>query len=657
MELLTKIAEPGGHWDGNTENNDLFCKLVDLVASNGISFLNRVGGVWGVPGSADLRECSTYRRTLCATTQYINDAYDCYGHQRPFIQAGIFEFIDVSVDEVEISEETKLCFADYIQGTELDEPGATYSICEMTNVTPCSSTQRICRCTHTGSDAIEIFEGDFSRSCDDLDKPELDNPDVLRRDCFDVNVSSNGVSHQEIDMCSLQTQMWFFQQAHTYIDCGFQALHFGQVHTYADEEGEPECLQKVLEKIRRYTDKDLLFDYHINHDEVEFEGDFPFDFISYPVFGQEYEDEDCPDDSPILDGNLLEGIGNPNPCGGLEENDVPGIFIGQELIDLVNSYTYPPSSDCADRCIPVVLEFDHANHFCENICDFWCVAGFSQHLWANLVGDEYLSCWLETWNCFLQQNTCGVSLMMPGHMGLGWEDLDGNSLSTPWFYSICDNPQTMNTVSEIMNVNEISQEEGFNYTTECYGALAGFCSIIPPRYRQKQQHCFEVISPDCSSTYTWHIRRLNPDGSSTWLPFEVGTSFCLESGEFIEGNYEIRLRQENPAILPNGGIELLDNYFFLEEFCCIDIFNADTEEDIYVSSRNQDIEVQVYPIPFESRLNVKNYSGEAKIFDLTGRLVGKYDLTDNLPLNLDDLYSGTYILVLDNSERFKIVKI
>ena len=55
------------------------------------------------------------------------------------------------------------------------------------------------------------------------------------------------------DITNPEMQMWFFYRAASYIDCGYEALHMGQIHLYTAKDRDYACIGKVLSMIRDYA--------------------------------------------------------------------------------------------------------------------------------------------------------------------------------------------------------------------------------------------------------------------------------------------------------------------------------------------------------------------------------------------------------------------
>jgi uncharacterized ubiquitin-like protein YukD len=74
-------------------------------------------------------------------------------------------------------------------------------------------------------------------------------------------------------------------------------------------------------------------------------------------------------------------------------------------------------------------------------------------------------------------------------------------------------------------------------------------------------------------------------------------------------------------------------------------------------SENQDIKFNVYPNPFVDFINIEGEVKSISIFDLTGKLV-LFDnsRSDNPTVDVSNLDSGTYLLVINDRKTIKIVK-
>lgn len=118
-------------------------------------------------------------------------------------------------------------------------------------------------------------------------KPEtrgFNYEDMLYSDGRFVNHWGDGASVP--DMSKLETRMWFYYRARRYIDSGYEAIHFGQVHLMDQNDPGHVCWQDLLGRVRAYAARHarrhlVLCDAH-THGVVE-DGRLLFDFHAYPL--------------------------------------------------------------------------------------------------------------------------------------------------------------------------------------------------------------------------------------------------------------------------------------------------------------------------------------------------------------------------------------
>ena len=92
------------------------------------------------------------------------------------------------------------------------------------------------------------------------------------------------------DMSKLETRLYFYYRARRYIDCGFEALHFGQVHLMDHNDTDHRFWLDMLTRVRRYASRQarrsmVLCDAHTHG--VHANGRLLFDFHSYPLMAKE----------------------------------------------------------------------------------------------------------------------------------------------------------------------------------------------------------------------------------------------------------------------------------------------------------------------------------------------------------------------------------
>ena len=88
------------------------------------------------------------------------------------------------------------------------------------------------------------------------------------------------------DMTRLETRMWFYYRARRYIDAGYEAIHFGQVHLMTQTDTNFTAWRDMMSHIRAYAAAHarrhfILCDAHTHGLAVG--GDLLFDFHSYPL--------------------------------------------------------------------------------------------------------------------------------------------------------------------------------------------------------------------------------------------------------------------------------------------------------------------------------------------------------------------------------------
>lgn len=87
------------------------------------------------------------------------------------------------------------------------------------------------------------------------------------------------------DLNRIESQMWFYYRATSYIDCGFEALHMGQIHLYTANDRGMKKTQELFQKIRDYAAihgrrHKVLMDAHTHG--VNIGGKLLFDYHAMP---------------------------------------------------------------------------------------------------------------------------------------------------------------------------------------------------------------------------------------------------------------------------------------------------------------------------------------------------------------------------------------
>ena len=89
---------------------------------------------------------------------------------------------------------------------------------------------------------------------------EFGLPPEKRNFNYEAMLYDNGLYHDHWmpgasvpDMSKRETQMWFFYRSRRYIDAGFEAVHFGQVHLMDKNDPEHRHWLGMLTRVRRYA--------------------------------------------------------------------------------------------------------------------------------------------------------------------------------------------------------------------------------------------------------------------------------------------------------------------------------------------------------------------------------------------------------------------
>jgi hypothetical protein len=95
------------------------------------------------------------------------------------------------------------------------------------------------------------------------------------------------------DMTKLETRMYFYYRGRRYIDAGFEAIHFGQVHLMDERDPGHKSWWDMLSKLRKYASRKarrhiVLCDAHTNGEVVD-GNRLLFDYHAFPLIGQDVD--------------------------------------------------------------------------------------------------------------------------------------------------------------------------------------------------------------------------------------------------------------------------------------------------------------------------------------------------------------------------------
>jgi hypothetical protein len=97
------------------------------------------------------------------------------------------------------------------------------------------------------------------------------------------------------DICQIETKMWFFFLAASYINAGFEAIHFGQLELVGRNDPEYRNWADLLEHVRRYAAKRarrhwVICDAHVPKGGPVLDGRLLLDFHAFPLRPKEVAD-------------------------------------------------------------------------------------------------------------------------------------------------------------------------------------------------------------------------------------------------------------------------------------------------------------------------------------------------------------------------------
>ena len=177
---------------------------------------------------------------------------------------------------------------------------------------------------------------------------------------------------------NLETQLWYYYLAKSYIDVGCEALHLGQVELIGKDDPEKTCYAATLQKIRDYASQKarrhyVLLDGHTPKGGYIKDGVSLLDFNSFPLRIKEVVDKP------------MEGI--------LEVGYSDAIF--KKSLGAIS-----PSGWKAES-MPYLVEFDNfgtnRNQGVANLNDHFCW-GYDDITWLSVQDEDYRNKWL--WYAF-----------------------------------------------------------------------------------------------------------------------------------------------------------------------------------------------------------------------------------------------------------------
>lgn len=199
------------------------------------------------------------------------------------------------------------------------------------------------------------------------------------------------------DVSRPETKLWFYFLAASYIDLGFEGIHFGQVEIMNNNDKDNDNWDQLLSLIRLYATKHarrhmILCNGHVPSGGLMHDGKLLLDFHAFPL-------------------RILETPDKPNEAI-LKVGFSDGIY-GRSKGGITNS---------GWRCehLPYLVEFDNygvSDHPGKpNVTEgeFDWIWGFDEITWFSQQNKEYRRKWLHyAWN-WVKQTDSNAHLEMPG---------------------------------------------------------------------------------------------------------------------------------------------------------------------------------------------------------------------------------------------------
>ena len=231
------------------------------------------------------------------------------------------------------------------------------------------------------------------------------------------------------DITQLESRMWLYYRARSYIDAGFEGIHFGQVHLIGAADTGFRYWKEMLTMIREYAKKHarrhyVLCDAHTHGIEVD--GEMLFDYNAWPI-------------------RMKEDIENPMSVH-LEVGYYDSIF--------GKSRGGKSPSGWTAESMPFIVEFDnfgrsrfrgeprHDSHFA------W---GYDEITWLSLQTAEYR-------HQFLRYIWQWVNERYPE----GWVQMPSRRLITEYVEFVWDKPDTA-------WLKSVAEDEFLSYTLDDLG--------------------------------------------------------------------------------------------------------------------------------------------------------------------------------------------
>lgn len=549
---------------------DKYCTLIKTFVDLKASMILRAASTWS--NHWELKPGTAYYQGMKQIVIDINAAYDCAGLQRPIIQGGIFENIDPSVSAVPIPADIINAFKNTVgfpTSYYLDALGLPKAL-------------------NFDKEQIRFLSATNLLNC----------PDISR----------------------IEARMWFYYLAKMYIDLGYKSIHMGQLNLWSRQDPALTYTTALLGMIRSYAQSKNTFVLltEENNRALKFPGtsNFMFDYDSRAIRAREI--------GFFLGTPVCGDFGCVGPANNYLVNTPCANELYPAIIDECvlstggNSSGYSPVSGCLLPYQPFNTYFDFgpgdyppvgvASPGCQEAWGTW---GWDDSKWfASKISLNCRAFWMQDAICRVRTYFNGFGFMaapgllpvnMPTNAGKYLQNLNPTADAK---YLLPDEPSVKNTIVTSWTANA---NPGINSYITC-GPAIGTCDFNGLLKRVRKTH-FYVYQPDCTSSYTWHIK--NPD--NTWQTMGYGKERALTVT--VPGIYTIYLRIDNLG-LP-GGVKQISVEQYLEPYCCYPVEvqlakqgKTDTIISDEIAYRNLEENVDDLPINPESENSQSNVQKE-----------------------------------------------
>lgn len=196
------------------------------------------------------------------------------------------------------------------------------------------------------------------------------------------------------DVSRLETKLWFYYLAASYIDIGCEAIHFGQAEIMNGNDPDLSHWSEILTAVRAYAKKHarrhfVLCDAHVPHGGLVRDGKLLLDFHSFPLRIEEVAERP-------KEGRLARGY--TDAIYGRSKGGVT-----------------PSGWSCEH--LPYLVEFDNYGRSRSpgeaGMGKFW-VWGWDEITWFSQQSEDYRNQWLAYAFKWIRDNDAAGYLQMPG---------------------------------------------------------------------------------------------------------------------------------------------------------------------------------------------------------------------------------------------------